>query len=137
MLNCLLVGLGGFIGAVLRYLISLIPIKNPESFPINTFIINIVGAFAIGCIAFAVSKNENIDPKLLLFLKVGICGGFTTFSTFSLETAELVKSGSVVTAYYICYCKYRYWCFGGNAATVSVKIMKDKSKEFNPRLYFF
>ncbi|MCH5320877.1 MAG: fluoride efflux transporter CrcB [Eubacterium sp.] len=98
MLNCLLVGLGGFIGAVLRYLISLISIKNPESFPVNTFIINIVGAFAIGCIAFAVSKNENIDPKLLLFLKVGICGGFTTFSTFSLETAELIKNGSVITA---------------------------------------
>ncbi len=98
MLNCLLVGLGGFIGAVLRYLISLIPIKNPESFPVNTFIINIVGALAIGCLAFAASKNENIDPKLLLFLKVGICGGFTTFSTFSLETAELIKSGSVVTA---------------------------------------
>lgn len=98
MLNCLLVGLGGFIGAVLRYLISLIPIKNPESFPINTFIINIIGAFAIGCIAFAASKNENIDPKLLLFLKVGICGGFTTFSTFSLETAELIKGGSVLTA---------------------------------------
>ncbi len=98
MLNCFLVGLGGFIGAVLRYLISLIPIKNPESFPVNTFVINIVGAFAIGCIAFAVSKNENIDPKLLLFLKVGICGGFTTFSTFSLETAELIKGGSVITA---------------------------------------
>lgn len=98
MLNCLVVGLGGFIGAALRYLISLIPIKNPESFPINTFIINIAGAFAIGCIAFAVSKNENIDPKLLLFLKVGICGGFTTFSTFSLEAAELIKGGSVVTA---------------------------------------
>lgn len=97
-LNCLLVGLGGFIGAVLRYLISLIPIKNPESFPINTFIINTIGAFAIGCIAFAVSKNENIDPKLLLFLRVGICGGFTTFSTFSLETAELIKGGSVLTA---------------------------------------
>lgn len=98
MLNCLLVGLGGFIGAALRYLISMIPIKNPDSFPINTFIINIAGAFAIGCIAFAVSKNENIDPKLLLFLKVGICGGFTTFSTFSLETAELIKGGCVITA---------------------------------------
>ena len=98
MLNCLLVGLGGFIGAVFRYLISLVPIKNPESFPINTFIINIIGSFAVGCLAFAASKNENIDPKLLLFLKVGICGGFTTFSTFSLETAELIKSGSVVTA---------------------------------------
>ncbi|MCM1284895.1 MAG: fluoride efflux transporter CrcB [Acetobacter sp.] len=98
MLNCVLVGFGGFIGAVLRYLVSLIPIKNPVSFPVNTFIINIAGAFAIGCIAFAVSKNENIDPKLLLFLKVGICGGFTTFSTFSLETAELLNGGSVVSA---------------------------------------
>jgi len=98
MLSCLAVGLGGFVGAVLRYLISLIPIKNPESFPIHTFIINIVGALAIGFIAFAASKNENIDPKLLLFLKVGICGGFTTFSTFSFETAELIKSGSITVA---------------------------------------
>lgn len=98
MLNCLAVGLGGFIGAILRYFISLIPIKNPESFPITTFIINIIGAFAIGCIALAVSKNENIDPRLLLFLKVGICGGFTTFSTFSLETAELIKNGSIIIA---------------------------------------
>lgn len=99
MLNCLAVGLGGFIGAVLRYLISLIPVKNPVSFPVNTFIINIVGAFAIGCIAFAMSKNQSIDSRLLLFLKVGICGGFTTFSTFALETTELIKGGSVLTAF--------------------------------------
>ena len=98
MLNCFAVGLGGFIGAVLRYLISLIPIKNPASFPVNTFIINVVGAFAIGCIAFAMMKNENIDSRLLLFMKVGICGGFTTFSTFALETAELIKGGSVMVA---------------------------------------
>lgn len=98
MLNCLFVGLGGFIGAVLRYLISLIPVKNPESFPINTFIINVAGAFAIGCIAYAMTKNENIDSRLLLFLKVGICGGFTTFSTFALETTELIKGGSVTVA---------------------------------------
>ena len=98
MLNCLAVGLGGFIGAVIRYLMGLIPIKNPASFPVNTFIINIAGAFAIGCIAYAMSKNQNIDSRLILFLKVGICGGFTTFSTFSLETAELIKSGSILTA---------------------------------------
>ncbi len=98
MLNCFAVGFGGFIGAVFRYLISLIPIKNPETFPINTFIINVAGSFAIGCIAFALAKNENIDSRLILFLKVGICGGFTTFSTFSLETAELIKGGSVITA---------------------------------------
>jgi CrcB protein len=98
MLKCFLVGLGGFFGAVARYLVSLIPIKNPTTFPINTFIINIIGAFAIGCIVAVASKNQNIDPKLLLFLKVGICGGFTTFSTFSLETSELIKSGSIAVA---------------------------------------
>lgn len=82
MLNCVIVGLGGFIGAVLRYLISLIPIKNPDSFPINTFIINILGALIIGIIAFTAAKNQNLDAKLILFLKVGICGGFTTFPPF-------------------------------------------------------
>lgn len=95
MLNCLIVGLGGFIGSVLRYLISMIPVKNDHSFPIHTFIINIVGAFVIGCIVAAVAKNKNIDPNLVLFLKVGICGGFTTFSTFSLEASNLMKSGHV------------------------------------------
>lgn len=96
MLNCVIVGLGGFIGAVLRYLIGLIPIKNPDSFPTN--IINILGALIIGIIAFTAAKNQNLDAKLILFLKVGICGGFTTFSTFSLETANLIKSGYVLTA---------------------------------------
>ncbi len=95
MINCIFVGIGGFIGAVLRYLISLLPIKNPASFPTNTLIINIVGALAIGFIAYATSKNQSIDSRLLLFLKVGICGGFTTFSTFSLETARLIKDGSI------------------------------------------
>ncbi|MGN0534261.1 MAG: fluoride efflux transporter CrcB [Eubacterium sp.] len=98
MLNCLAVGLGGFLGAVLRYLVSLIPIKNTHSFPVNTLLINIAGAFAIGCIAVALSKNESIDSRIVLFLKVGICGGFTTFSTFSLETAQLIENGLTVYA---------------------------------------
>lgn len=98
MLNCLAVGIGGFIGAVLRYLISLIPIKNPISFPVNTLIINITGALTIGLIVFAAAKNKNLDSRLILFLKVGICGGFTTFSTFSLETAQLLKNGSITAA---------------------------------------
>ena len=98
MLECLAVGLGGFIGAVCRYLVGKIPLKNPGSFPVHTFLINIGGAFVIGCLAAAAAKNLHINDKLMLFLKVGICGGFTTFSTFSLEAAELMKSGAVPTA---------------------------------------
>lgn len=95
MLNIFFVGLGGFIGAVLRYLIGLIPIDNPSGFPVLTLIINISGAFFIGIIAAFAAKYTYIDPKLVLFLKTGICGGFTTFSTFSLETVDLFKIGSI------------------------------------------
>lgn len=95
MLNVLFVGLGGFIGAVLRYLLGLIPIENPSGFPVCTFIINIIGAFAIGIITALSVKYSSLDPKLVLFLKVGVCGGFTTFSTFSLEATDLFKTGSI------------------------------------------
>ena len=98
MLDCLFVGCGGFIGAVLRFLMGKLPIKNPAGFPVTTFMINVIGAFAIGCIAALALKNSDLNPRLVLFLKAGICGGFTTFSTFSLETGELLRAGSFVTA---------------------------------------
>ena len=98
MLNILAVGAGGFLGSVFRYLISLIPISESAVFPIKTFIINIIGCIAIGAIAVAVSKNVEMSPQALLFLKVGLCGGFTTFSTFALETADLMKAGHVDAA---------------------------------------
>ena len=94
MLNIIAVGLGGFIGAVLRYLIGLIPVNEATAFPIKTFLINIIGCIAIGIITVAASKNHTLNPHLVLFLKVGVCGGFTTFSTFALETATLIKNGN-------------------------------------------
>lgn len=93
MLNILAVGAGGFLGSVFRYLISLIPVSENSIFPIKTFIINIIGCIVIGAIAVSVSRNVEMSPQMLLFLKVGICGGFTTFSTFALETADLMKAG--------------------------------------------
>lgn len=93
MLNCIVVGAGGFIGTILRYLIGLIPVKETTVFPVKTFMINILGCLAIGSIAALAAKNLSLSPKLILFLKVGICGGFTTFSTFALETTELMKNG--------------------------------------------
>lgn len=94
MLNCLFVGIGGFFGSILRYLMSLIPIKNHTIFPVNTLLVNIIGAFLIGLLAGLFVKYGTIDEKWQLMLKVGLCGGFTTFSTFSNESVELMKSGN-------------------------------------------
>ena len=101
MLDCLMVGLGGFIGSVCRFMISKLPFAAGTGFPLNTFVINILGAFAIGCIASAAGKS--LDPRAVLFLKVGVCGGFATFSTFSLETFKLLEAGAWATALiYVC-----------------------------------
>ncbi len=97
MINCLIVGLGGAVGAVMRYLIGLLPFNPDNGFPIKTFIINVVGAFVIGIVAALAAKNA-MNPKLVLFLKVGICGGFTTFSSFALETDQLLMKVQSLTA---------------------------------------
>ena len=94
----LFVGLGGAVGAMLRYAISLIPYKG--GFPLLTFVTNIIGALLIGFIVGYASKR-NVSDSLMLFLKTGLCGGFTTFSTFSLEAYNLFVSGSKILA--VCY----------------------------------
>jgi len=99
MINILAIGVGGFLGAVFRYLISLVPVSESFIFPIKTFIINIVGCLAIGIITVFASKSTAVSPPMILFLKVGLCGGFTTFSTFALETADLMKSGHTAIAF--------------------------------------
>lgn len=93
MFNCLVVGAGGFVGAICRYLIGLMPIQENFIFPIKTFGINVLGCILIGLITVMSMKSANISPQLILFLKVGVCGGFTTFSTFALETSDLIKNG--------------------------------------------
>ncbi len=98
MIECLIVGAGGFIGSVFRYLIGLIPVKESWNFPVKTFCINIAGAFVIGMIAALTARNDSFPPRMTLFLKVGVCGGFTTFSSFALETGDLLQSGNAKTA---------------------------------------
>lgn len=82
----LFVAMGGAIGAVARYAISLIPVKT--EFPILTLVTNIIGAVLIGFIVGVTGKHK-VSPNTVLFLKTGVCGGFTTFSTFSLEAYNL------------------------------------------------
>ena len=95
MLNCLIVTLGGGIGACLRYLIGLIPLKEPLTFPIKTLFINLLGCFVIGLIATLATKTTSLSPRTILFIKTGLCGGFTTFSTFALETETLIRNGHI------------------------------------------
>lgn len=83
------VALGGAVGAMGRYTISLIPAK--AAFPFLTFVTNIVGAMLIGFVVGIVSTREDVSKNSILFWKTGICGGFTTFSTFSLETYQLFE----------------------------------------------
>jgi len=92
-LNCIIVGLGGFLGATSRYLIGEIPFKPQNGFPIWTLIINISGAFLIGLITALAEKHDGGNEKLIMFLKIELCGGFTTFSTFSLDTVKLFQCG--------------------------------------------
>ena len=97
MIKCLIVGAGGAIGAIGRYLIGLLPMNPENGFPIKTFLINVIGCFIIGIIAALADKNA-VNPNLVLLIKVGICGGFTTFSSFALETEGLIAKGSTVVA---------------------------------------
>jgi CrcB protein len=96
MLNCIAVGFGGFLGAICRYLCNLIP-QGSVSFPVTTMIINFTGALLIGVFsALPAALGLPVDPRLNLFLTTGLCGGFTTFSTFSLETVKLFDNGKFI-----------------------------------------
>lgn len=98
MLECLCVGLGGFIGSVCRYLIGCLAIETASGFPVKTFAINIIGAFVLGIVSEYAVLNPAVPRQIILLLQVGLCGGFTTFSTFSSEALKLLSSGRAGTA---------------------------------------
>ena len=92
MYNVILVGLGGFVGSVGRYLTYLlVSTYFNHSFPIATLLVNTIGCFAIGALSATAGHYVALsNPRILLLLTTGIIGGFTTFSAFGLETVELI-----------------------------------------------
>jgi len=89
----LLIGTGSFLGGSFRYLLSqTVQARFLSSYPFGTFTVNIIGCFIIG-IVFALSGKYNLSPEWRLFLATGICGGFTTFSSFSIETLAMLRDG--------------------------------------------
>lgn len=94
MMNVLVIGIGGFMGAVARYGISVwIGQRWGRSFPLGTFVINVSGSFLIGLLMTLMAERFTEDPQWRLLLVVGFLGAYTTFSTFEYETGALLKDG--------------------------------------------
>ena len=87
-------GLGGFIGSVLRYLVSRLTAGvDFASLPLGTLTVNVLGCFVLGLLTGLFERTGNLSPELRLLLTTGLCGGFTTFSTFSNDGLILIKQG--------------------------------------------
>jgi fluoride exporter len=94
--NLLLVGAGGAVGSMLRYLCQKwIGPFNSHSFPFGTFAVNCVGCLLIGFLYGTATKNNSISTEMQLLLMVGFCGGFTTFSAFTQEGMMLLQQQRV------------------------------------------
>ncbi len=93
------IGLGGAIGSIVRYLISQTLNGSTGLFPIGTMAVNVIGSIILGALfAMQETSGEVFKQSMWLFLTVGICGGFTTFSAFGLETYLLWKEKHIVEA---------------------------------------
>lgn len=101
LMDLVMVVIGGGLGAALRYLVAFLLPPQPDGFPWATFLVNIAGCFTLGVISGLAVRTTALSKPSLLFLGTGLCGGFTTFSTFSMEAFNLFREGHVmmVSAY--------------------------------------
>ncbi|MBM3140655.1 MAG: fluoride efflux transporter CrcB [Chloroflexi bacterium] len=92
-MQLLLIAIGGAAGALMRYGIGLAAQAGGVSFPTGTLAVNLTGAFALGFIATFLVERTTVSPELRIALTIGVLGAYTTFSTFSLETLNLLSDG--------------------------------------------
>lgn len=96
--HILLIGTGGFIGSVARYYVSRLNLLwDFLSIPIGTLLVNIAGCFIIGFLTGISEKSNLLSTDMRLFLMVGFCGGFTTFSSFANENLMLLHTGEILS----------------------------------------
>lgn len=97
MKNIILIGCGSFVGGVLRYLLSRwIQLQHSSSIPWGTLIVNILGCLMLGVLSALFSKYVNVSEHWRLALTIGLCGGFTTYSTFAHENMLLLHGGALL-----------------------------------------
>lgn len=95
--TCLLVMAGGALGTLARYVVSVLAAPISQDLPWGTIIINITGSFVIGLFATLTMAQGRfpVSDNVRLFVMIGLCGGYTTFSSFSLQTLDLMRSGAL------------------------------------------
>ena len=100
-MNLLLIAIGGALGSVARHLLSTLVMRTSGTlFPLGTFIVNLVGCVVFGAIAGAAQHRFALTPEARAFLLVGVLGGFTTFSSFGLDTFTLAHGGNSAAAFW-------------------------------------
>lgn len=111
----LLVGIGGGLGSIFRYLTSIFVAKHFQTvFPIATLTVNILGSFIIGLLFGFIVREHLTNPDLKLLFLTGFCGGYTTFSAFALENLKLFQTGNSFVAFLyiaasILICLFAVW----------------------------
>lgn len=98
--NCIVIMIGGAIGTLMRYLVSVVALPISSQLPWGTILINITGSLVIGffgTLTLATGRYP-VSESVRLFVMIGLCGGYTTFSSFSLQTLDLMRSGAMVRA---------------------------------------
>jgi len=98
--TCLIIMAGGALGTLARYLISVLAAPISGNLPWGTIIINITGSFIIGLFGTLTLAHGRfpVSENMRLFVMIGLCGGYTTFSSFSLQTLDLIRSGAMTRA---------------------------------------
>ena len=101
MMVVILVGSGGFLGSVLRYLVGqwVLGLSGNSSFPYGTLVVNVLGCLAIGILNGVAETRGLFNPEIRGLIFIGLLGGFTTFSSFSYETLALAREGQVLPAF--------------------------------------
>ena len=100
LVTCLMVMLGGALGTLMRYALSLLIAPISRDLPWGTILINVTGSFLIGLFGTLTLAHGRypVSENLRLFVMIGMCGGYTTFSSFSLQTLDLMRGGAMVRA---------------------------------------
>ncbi len=95
--TCLIVMVGGALGTLARYVVSVLMLPVSKELPWGTIVINVTGSFLIGLFGTLTlaSGRYPVPENLRLFVMIGLCGGYTTFSSFSLQTLDLLRAGAV------------------------------------------